>query len=137
MEKIILKGHGTEGKAEGIALVSKESMSFFSDVNYQTGEVVSAVHDLHGKNVKDVILVFRSAKGGTGTAMRIPEMKRIGTAPKGMINQLANPPVVEAAIMAGIPLVDRLDKDPIEIIETGDYIRIDGDNGIVEVEKKR
>ena len=93
-------------------------------------------NDLYGKSVKDTILVFRSAKGGTGTAMRIPEMARIGTAPRGIINQVANPPVVEAAIMGGIPLVDRLDQDPIEVIETGDYVRIDADAGIVEVEKR-
>jgi len=136
MKKIILRGRGTTGKAEGVALVSRESMSFFSDVDYRTGKVVSEVHDLYGKSVKDTILVFRSAKGGTGTAMRIPEMVRIGTAPRGIINQVANPPVVEAAIMGGIPLVDRLDQDPIEVIETGDYVRIDAYAGIVEVEKR-
>ena len=43
MKKIILRGRGTTGKAEGVALVSRESMSFFSDVDYRTGKVVSEV----------------------------------------------------------------------------------------------
>jgi hypothetical protein len=135
MKRITLKGHGTAGKTEGIALVSNESMSFMSDVDYLTGRVVNEKHDLYGENVKDKILIFRSAKGGTGTAMRIPEMVKIGTAPRGIINQIANPPVVEAAIMGGIPLVDRLDKDPIELIQTGDFVIIQADTGTVIVEK--
>jgi predicted aconitase with swiveling domain len=39
--------------------------------------------------------------------------------------------------VAGIPLVDRLDKDPISTIETGDYVWVDADTGIVLVEKKK
>lgn len=136
MKKIVLKGHGTTGKAEGPALISKESMSFMSDVNYMTGEVVNATHDLCGKNVKGKILVFHSAKGGTGTAMRIPEMVRLGTAPLAIINQVANPPVVEASLMGGIPLVDRLDQNPLDLIETGDFVKVDADSGTVTVEKK-
>ncbi len=136
MKKIRLKGKGTAGKAEGIALVSRESMSLMSDVNPQTGEVVNEVHDLYGKNVKGVILVFSSAKGGTGTAMRIPEMVRLGIAPLGIINQVANPPVVEAALMGGIPLIDRLDQNPVEVIRTGDFVKMDADTGTVSIEKQ-
>ena len=47
-------------------------------------------------------------------------------------------PVLAAAILtARIPAVDRLDKDPLEVIETGDYVRLDADHGIVEVIKKK
>ena len=34
-------------------------------------------------------------------------------------------------------VVDRLDQDPIEVIETGDWVKVDGDRGIVEVTKKQ
>jgi len=30
-------------------------------------------------------------------------------------------------------MVDRLDKNPLEVIKTGDWVKVDGDNGIVEV----
>jgi len=33
-------------------------------------------------------------------------------------------------------MVDRLDKNPLEIIETGDYVKVDGDAGTVEVIKR-
>ena len=41
-----------------------------------------------------------------------------------------------AGMSAQVPAVTDLDKDPVEVIETGDWVRVDGDNGIVEVTKK-
>ena len=40
------------------------------------------------------------------------------------------------AAMGNIPLMDRLDQDPLEVITTGDQVTIDGEKGIVEVIKK-
>ncbi len=34
-----------------------------------------------------------------------------------------------------MPMVDRLDKDPVEVIKAGDWVKVDADNGIVEVVK--
>jgi hypothetical protein len=36
-----------------------------------------------------------------------------------------------------VPTVTDFDQDPTAIIETGDYVRVDGDKGIVEVLKRR
>jgi hypothetical protein len=36
-----------------------------------------------------------------------------------------------------MPTVTDFDQDLLAIIETGDYVRVDGDNGIVEVTKRR
>jgi hypothetical protein len=35
-----------------------------------------------------------------------------------------------------VPAITDFDRDPTEVIETGDYVRVDGDNGIVEVRKR-
>jgi predicted aconitase with swiveling domain len=35
-----------------------------------------------------------------------------------------------------IPVVDRLDQNPLEVIKTGDYVRVDGHQGLVEVIQK-
>jgi hypothetical protein len=35
-----------------------------------------------------------------------------------------------------VPAITAFDRDPTAVIETGDYVRVDGDNGIVEVRKK-
>ncbi len=36
-----------------------------------------------------------------------------------------------------VPTVTDFDRDPTEVIETGDFVRVDGDRGIVEVFKKK
>jgi hypothetical protein len=35
------------------------------------------------------------------------------------------------------PSVTELDQDPLGVIETGDWVRVDGDRGVVEVTKRR
>lgn len=40
------------------------------------------------------------------------------------------------AITHDIPMVHKLDQNPLEVIKTGDYIKMDATEGIVEVIKK-
>ena len=44
--------------------------------------------------------------------------------------------IAAGAAIGNIPLVHRLDQNPLEVIRTGDFVRIDADKGIVEVTKK-
>ena len=53
-----------------------------------------------------------------------------------MINVEAEPIIAVRSAMGNIPMVDRLDQNPLEVIATGDHVKIDGDKGIVEVTKK-
>jgi hypothetical protein len=48
---------------------------------------------------------------------------------------MAHPVWVTMAIIIDIPLVDRLNKNPCEVIETGDWVRVDAQRGTVEVTK--
>ena len=42
-----------------------------------------------------------------------------------------------ASIVLDLPTVDGLDKNPLEVIETGDWVKVDAEKGIVEVTKKQ
>jgi uncharacterized protein len=53
-----------------------------------------------------------------------------------MCNLEAEPIIAVGAAMGNIPLVDRLDKNPLEVISSGDRVKIDGDQGTGEVIKK-
>jgi predicted aconitase with swiveling domain len=53
-----------------------------------------------------------------------------------MINIKTHPVFAYASIVLDIPTVDGLDKDPLKIIETGDWVKVDAKKGIVEVTKK-
>ena len=82
------------------------------------------------------ILVHSTAKGGVATAWALSDMKARGTAPLGLVFQRTNPIMVQGAVLAGLALLDGLTPDPLTIIETGDYLRLNPPLGIVEVMKR-
>jgi hypothetical protein len=45
--------------------------------------------------------------------------------------------VALGAVVTRVPAVTELDQDPLSVIETGDWVKVDGDRGVVEVIKKR
>lgn len=143
MKKIVLKGRGLQpGITEGEALVSKEPLVWVHGVAPATGKIIDVHVKLHGESVKDKILVYPLGKGSTCGSTWMLETTRYGNAPKAIINReteliiLAGAVLSEELYQAAIPIVDRLDQHPDEVIETGDWVRVDGNKGIVEVIKK-
>ena len=135
--KIILRGRKViGGVAEGEAVVTKEPVSFLGGVNPDKGTLVERGHEAEGQCITGKIFVFPHGKGSTGGPYIIYAMAKRKTAPVAMINVEAEPIIAVGAAMGNIPLVDRLDKNPLEVIETGDHVRIDGDQGVVEITKK-
>lgn len=137
VEKIVLKGRRSWGRAEGEALVSKGLLSWYSDVDLEAGKWVNKRDDMYGKSMKGKVLVFPGMKGGTGSMWRIPSTVKRGLGPLAIVNAITNQCVVMGAYVAGIPVVDQLNRDPLEVIEIGDWVVVDGEKGIVEVTKKR
>jgi predicted aconitase with swiveling domain len=39
--------------------------------------------------------------------------------------------------MVKVPLVDRLERDPFETIQTGDFIKVNAEKGIVTITKQK
>jgi len=137
MCKIVLRGHKVVGgKAEGEALVTRDCISFMGGVDPKSGIITEKGHELEGKKITGKILVFPSGKGSTGGSYMVYEMTKLGTAPKAIINIKADPIVAIGAIMGKIPLVDRLERNPIEVIRTGDYVIVNADEGLIEVYRK-
>jgi len=134
MDEIILKGHKvSKGKTEGEALVSNEPISFLGGVNSETGLIVEKNHELEGISITGKILVFPIGKGSTLGSYRLYEMVRYKTQPKGIINLRADPVVAVGAIISNIPMIDKLNGNPLELIKTGDYVEVDADSGTVKV----
>ncbi len=121
------------GKAGGEALVTSQPISFLGSIDTGTGTVVEKGHELEGKSIKGKVLVFPGGKGSTVGSYAIYQLKKNGAAPCAMINIKAEPIVAVGAIISGIPLVDRLEKNPFGIIKTGDKVLVDAINGSVEI----
>jgi predicted aconitase with swiveling domain len=136
--KITLKGRKViGGLAEGEAVVTSQPVSFLGGVNPDTGCVVERGHEVEGERITGKVFVFPRGKGSTAGPYIIYAMAKRKTAPTAMINVEAEPIIAVGSAMGNIPMVDRLDQNPLEIIATGDHVKIDGDKGIVEVTKKQ
>ncbi|KUO39906.1 MAG: hypothetical protein AVW05_04040 [Hadesarchaea archaeon DG-33] len=119
------------GKAQGEAIVSKEPIGFYGGIDSKTSVVIEKGHELEGKSVKDKILVFPQGKGSTVGSYIIYGLKKNGVAPAAIVNKETETIVATGVILAGIPCVDGID---IDKIKTGDKLKVDADEAIVEVE---
>ncbi|MFQ6126095.1 MAG: aconitase X swivel domain-containing protein [Candidatus Heimdallarchaeota archaeon] len=138
--KFTLKGRSVvKGITEGPALVSKQNLSLWGGLDPQTGFIIDKRHDLYREQVRDTVLVFPYGKGSTTGAIVFLEAVRCGNAPAAIINVRTEPILVSGALMApifynkAIPIVDRLEKNPVEAIQTTDYVRVNGNEGRVEI----
>ena len=112
------------GVAEGSALVSDQPIGFLGGVDPETGVVIEPGHPLEGQRVTGRILVFPSGKGSTVGSYTLYWMAQAGTAPVAIVNAESEAIVAVGAIIAGIPMVDKVD---ITQIASGDHVRVDGD----------
>jgi len=129
-----LKAHiVSRGIAQGVALVTSQPISFLGSVDVKKGIVVEKGHELEGKSIGGKVLVFPGGKGSTVGSYAIYQLKKNGVAPVAMINVKAEPIVAVGAIISDIALVDNMEKNPIEIIKTGDKVLVDAIVGSVEI----
>ena len=144
-KKIVLKGHkGIGGVAEGEALVTKDPLSYMSDVGGVWDEPMTAVltnkkslPDWYKKDLANKVLVFPTGKGGIFSTALIMGLVEKSLGPKAFVNIKSHPVFALTSIVTNIPTVDGLDKDPTEVIKTGDWVKVDAPKGIVEVTKKK
>jgi uncharacterized protein len=136
--KIILRGRGVVGGyVEGEALVTHQTISGWGGIDPMTGTVIETHHELRGVSFKDKVLVFPGAKGSSGWSNAFHMARLTNSAPRAMVFNLMNTKIALGAVVLHVPAVTDLDQDPLTVIETGDWVRVDGDRGVVEVSKKR
>lgn len=123
------------GIAEGEALVTRETISGWGGVNPKLGTVIETRHELRGQSFKDKILVFPGAKGSSGWSAMFHFTRLYGTAPKAMIFNEMTTKIALGAVVMRVPSITDFDRDPLEFIETGDWVRVDADRGVVEIQK--
>lgn len=137
MEKITLKGRsGAKGVAEGEALVSPDMLCFTFDVDVTTGVIHDPIAKLKGQSIAGKVLVYPTGKCSTSSPLGLYLLEKAGNNAKALINVELDTFGVAGAVLSHIPLVHQLDQNPLEVIETGDYVQVDGDRGIVVVTKK-
>jgi len=136
--EIVMKCHKIiGGYGEGEALVSHEPICFYL-TDPKTGIVREKDHELAGRNVAGKVLVFPSGKASSVVQIDgLFKLAQHNLAPKALIVKDVETVLVVSAFIAKVPLVDRLEKDPLEAIHTGDFVKVDAENGTLTVTKRQ
>jgi hypothetical protein len=139
MEKINIKGRGAiKGIIEGEALVCPKSIAGWGGIDPATGIIKEPMNVNRGKTIKNKILVLSGSKGSNGWSCYFGAARAAGSAPKGwLFTKIDSSSGVASAVMQIPTIVDfPEDQDPCELISNGDWIKMDGNTGIVEITKK-
>jgi len=135
--KIVLRGRKVVGGfAEGEALVTRERISGWGGIDPRSGTIIETRHELRGQSFKGKVLVFPGAKGSSGWSSQFHVARLAGCAPLAMVFNEMTTKMALGAVVTHAPAVTDFDRDPLELIATGDWVKVDGDRGIVEVTKR-
>ena len=86
-----------------------------------TGIVLEPGHPLQGRSIAGSVLVFPTGKGSTVGSYTVLRLQRSGHGPVAMINAESEAIVAVGAIIADIPMVDRVE---IAAIRDGDWVAV-------------
>jgi predicted aconitase with swiveling domain len=128
--RIIAKGIG-----EGPAVVTRQPLSFLGGVDPKQGVIMDPHHELRGTSIAGTVLAFPQGKGSTVGSYVLYQLKRNDKAPAAIINALSETIVAVGAIISNIPLIDKLELDPIATIKPGSHVLVNCVDGFVEVEQ--
>jgi predicted aconitase with swiveling domain len=136
-ETFIIKGRCVvPGVAEGEALVTRERISGWGGVDPRTGTIVETRHELRGQSFAGKVLVFPGAKGSSGWSAQFHTARVMGTAPAAWLFNDMCTKVALGTVVSHSPSMTSFDRDPLEVIQTGDWVRVDADTGTVTITRK-
>jgi len=124
------------GSGEGVALVSKEALSFWGGVCPRTGRIIDRRHELSGSIVTHRVFVFPQGKGSSTSSAVLMESIRADVAPAAIINLRVDPILALGSIVAdelyhqAIPIVVLAQEDFFSI-KQNDYLVIEPDGKVL------
>jgi predicted aconitase with swiveling domain len=121
------------GRAEGEALVTRETVPGWGGVNPVQGLITEVRHELRGVSFANKVLVCPGAKGSSGWSAMFHTARLAGTAPIALVFNEMTTKIALGAVVMRIPSVTDLDQNPLDVIKTGDWVIVDGDAGTVTV----
>ena len=137
MKKIVIRGRKVVGGCiEGEALVTKDTISGWGGIDPLQGTIIERRHELSGRSFTDRVLVFPGVKGSSGGSGMFHRSRLAGTAPKALVFNEMNTKAALIAVVLRAPAMTDFDRDPLEIIETGDMVKVDADSGLLEITKQ-
>ena len=135
-----LQGRGAKGPViEGYAMVCPASIQGWSSIDIKTGTILEKglVHE--GESFAGKILVVPCSRGSLGWSTYFHNCYLNGCAPIGYIFTKMDSKCGTAVAATGSPCVADFPDgcDPCVEIHDGDYLRLDGNTGLVEILKRQ
>ncbi|MCL1895663.1 MAG: DUF126 domain-containing protein, partial [Clostridiales bacterium] len=114
------------------ALVSPAPLEGFAHIDVVNGYTTERGHPLFKVPFEGKVLVFPSPRGSGG-------FMGYGRSPKhpaAFVHTEGNTLSVACMMCAQVPAMTDFETDPMEVIETGDLVLVNADEGYIEVTKK-
>lgn len=133
MKKIRIYGRKEFGGCvEAEALVSPTPLQGFANVNPGRGYTTERNHPLFKVSYTGKVLVYPSPRGSGGFMMYGFGPNK----PAAFVHTVSSPITVLCALSAHVPSMTDFERDPMEVIETGDMVLVNADEGYIEITKK-
>jgi predicted aconitase with swiveling domain len=142
----ILKGRGlSRGVVEAEAIVTKQPFSISAAFafplisNAKKLKVAEKTHELYKQDVTDKVLIFPIPIGTTTLGFVLLETIVRKISPKAIVCAEGEPLMSSGAVAADIffnlkfPIVDHIEFSELEKIKNGTMLRVNGDEGLVEI----
>ncbi|MBF7731175.1 aconitase X swivel domain-containing protein [Pseudomonas sp. N040] len=115
----------SKGRAAGEALVSEINLSWAPCSILNDGTIRAFGNKLNGQSVTNKIIVYPTVTGSTsGSFGLLFKVKENHTGPQALICQQVHFIDIAGAIASDIPAIDGLDADPMQVIQSGDWVEI-------------
>jgi predicted aconitase with swiveling domain len=135
---IVIRGRKVVGGvAEGEALVTRDRISGWGGIDPRTGTVIETRHELRGRSFAGKVLVFPGAKGSSGWSAMFHMTRLMNVAPAAFLFNEMTTKIALGAVVTHSPAMTDFERDPLACIETGDWVRVDADRGVIEITKKK
>lgn len=133
MKKIRIYGRKEYGGCvEAEALVSPKPLEGFTNCSPQRGYTTERNHPLFKVPYTGKVLVYPSPRGSGG----FMSYGRGPNIPAAFVHTEGCPLSVACAMLAHVPAMTDFERDPMEVIETGDMVLVNADEGYIEITKK-
>jgi len=134
MEPMIIHGRGAlGGVAEGPALISRRTITGWGGIDIRTGKVKEPGHPLEGMSLKGSVLILEGSRGSNGWSIFFHAAQVAGFGPAALVFPHLDSRTAVTAAVLNVPMVTDLEDDPFSMINVGDRVRVDGDQGIITV----
>ena len=116
------------GSGSGKTLVTSQPINFLAMVDARTGVVTDSKHELYGKSLKNVVLVYPNAVGSSVGAYVFYSLAQNGVAPSAIVCTKADITTASGCAIANIPVVELPARTKIK---PGVKATVDADKGTI------